>query len=103
MNVEITREKNPGRIVSSMDVIIQQGRAPLARIGNGETIFGSLAEGTYVLTAVSADPYAASEFSAQLWSSHPLQLVVKKGKRYRLSVSSPETSTGWLLRLVGEE
>jgi hypothetical protein len=102
-NVAITREKNPGRIVSSMDVVIQQGRVPLARVRNGETIFGTLEEGTYVLTAVSQDPFAHSQFSAQVWASRPLQLAVKKEKRYRLMVTSSDTSTGWFLQLVGEE
>jgi hypothetical protein len=102
-NVRITRPAEPGSILGGLDVVLKNGRVPLAGVPNGETIHGTLGPGLHILSVESADPYAMSEFTGKTWKSRPVQLQVEPGKRYRLEIVPATEWVGWDLRVIGAD
>lgn len=101
-NIEITRPKSSARIIAGTDVIIRSGRVPLLAIKDGDTRYGNLEPGNYRLTASSADPYRFSDFSGDTWVSTPFDLVIEKGRFYRLEIA-PGEGQGWTIRQLAAD
>ena len=101
-NIQITRPTSTAKVIAGTQVTIRSGRVPMLAMKDGETRFGVLEPGKYILTAVSVDPYNFSEYSASTWSSAPFELLIEKDKNYSLEVI-PGPETGWIIRQVQEE
>ena len=101
-NIQITRPTSTAKVIAGTQVTIRSGRVPMLAMKDGETRFGVLEPGKYILTAVSVDPYNFSEYSASTWSSAPFELLIEKDKNYSLEVM-PGPETGWIIRQVQEE
>lgn len=101
-NVEVIRPSIPGNMMKSVDVAVYSGRVPLLRIADGQTLYGRLEEGTFILTAVSPDPYRISELSSRFWRSQPFELVVEKDRFYKLEIIPATGSSGWEIRRLKE-
>lgn len=99
MNIEITRPTVQAKILAETAVTVLWGHVPLLALRDGETHYGNLELGTYHLKAVSPDPYRFSDYSAQTWESRPFDLVVEKGKNYKLQIV-PGPEQGWEIRQV---
>lgn len=101
-NIEITRPTIQAKMIAVTDVTIRSGRVPLLALKDGDTRFGNLEPGKYVLTAVSADPYRMSDYADATWQSRPFELVIEKDKFYRLEIG-PAAGQGWEIRQIPEE
>ncbi|MBV9463110.1 MAG: hypothetical protein JO317_02680 [Verrucomicrobiae bacterium] len=103
-NVQITREKSAGEMMAAVPVVIKMGHIPIAQVGDGQTIFGTLQPGKHTLTANSPDPFSPSFRSEQTWTSAPLDFSIETGKFYKLEVlPNPNPAVaGWMLRLAQE-
>ena len=96
-NIEITRPAVQGKILGGADVTVLWGHIPLLAIRGGQTRYGALEPGTYRLKATSPDPYRFSDYSQQTWESPVFQLVIEKGKEYKLEIV-PGPGQGWIIR-----
>jgi hypothetical protein len=96
-NVEVTRPAVSGKILGDTPVTIRRSRVPLLNLRDGETQFGYLEPGKYTLNAISPDPYRFSDFGSNNWQSQPFELVIEKGKNYKLEVL-PMEGGGWVIR-----
>lgn len=101
-NIEITRPAVQGKILGGTDVTVLSGHIPLLAIRDGQTRYGALEPGTYRLKATSPDPYRFSDYSAGTWESRPFDLVVEKGRNYKLEIV-PGPGQGWEIRQESAE